>query len=311
MVGIDTIHLLLPAELSGGSHKLLDAIQHLERVSQTKNQEGRFYWNGHLKNLRVSISEHRITVQGSIAKYLNGNNVQLLSKAQLKKAILMIGKDLNLPIKMAFVNRVDIAMNLQMNQPPEMYHEHLGQAKYFKRSKTDSTLYYKKTSEQMVFYDKLDELKNHHQPYKHLPVSNLLRIEYRAMKNPANLMGLPSLQAFQIYEVGIYSALLDKFRFTFDSIEKLSKLSVDMDKIKKPKDLINTLTIAGISSIGGQDQVLKIVDELKKAKAFKRPEAYSRLRKSIRSYNKAGHLLDESELIEELKEKFITACEIK
>jgi hypothetical protein len=311
MVGIDTIHLFLPAELSGGSHKLFDAIPHLERVSHTKNVQGTFYTNGHLKNLRISISETRITVQGSLAKYLNGNNVNLLNKSQTKKAILMISRELNLPVQLATVTRIDIAMNLTMNQPPELYRKHLGQARYFKKKTFDTTVYYKKKAEEIIFYDKLDELKNHHQPYKHLLSSNLLRIEYRAMKNPANLMGLPSLQAFQIYEVGIYSALLEKFRFTFESIEKLSKLSVDMNKIKKPKDLIHTLTIAGISSIGGQDQVLKIVDELKKAKAFKRPEAYSRLRKSIRSYNKAGHLLDESELIEELKEKFLTACEVK
>ena len=132
---------------------------------------------GKLGNLKVVITEMEIKVYGSIAKYLNGDNLETLSLEKLRDAVKKLENELGVPVHKGKIKRVDLAGTFQMKEKPQLYLNKLGWLDNVTRSTFESTtLYYTKKGErQLRFYDKTREMKRKGQVVN---IANLLRYEY-------------------------------------------------------------------------------------------------------------------------------------
>jgi|GEM_PF-4058191 len=133
-----------------------------------------------LKNLYININliDRSININGSIAKYYKGNNTEVLSIEETKKAIEQLEQSLNIDLKEANVYTLEIGIILEMEQPCMIYLNMLGDKSRFEKTTIGNyTVRYslKGNKRAFTFYDKEQEQG------KALPEQyrgkNLLRIE--------------------------------------------------------------------------------------------------------------------------------------
>ena len=112
----DTVVLKLLKEDIGDKYDWRSVFNKIDPTSEYKQVEG---GSGHIKGLRVSVTEKCVKVSGSLSKYFRGTNLDSLTLSQIEKAIKQLGKDLGVPMIKADVERVDMAENFEMSRPPE------------------------------------------------------------------------------------------------------------------------------------------------------------------------------------------------
>lgn len=88
-----------------------------------------------MDNLIIKVHGSIITVEGSLVKFHEGNNLCSLNRETTKQAIDLLGDRLHLDIKSAHVTRIDIAENFEMSHNVREYLPFLG---YYPRHKRDS-----------------------------------------------------------------------------------------------------------------------------------------------------------------------------
>lgn len=140
-----------------------------------RKRHGEVTFTGKVKNFRVWGNHHYVTLQGSIAKFVKGNNLGDVTLVEVKQGIGELGAILHLPLEQALLGRVDLSCNLLVDNYPEFYFNYLGELPLFnRRVYENSTLYYEKRHKVLVFYDKVEEIKHWGSEY-------VLRFETRVM----------------------------------------------------------------------------------------------------------------------------------
>ena len=119
---------------------------------------------GTYRNLHVFITPSYVHIEGSLPKYRYGSNLVTLSREEPGNIIDEIGAALCLPLRDAFVTRVDIAAKLEMNNSPKSYFPYLSFLRNFNRSIDSGSLYYRQTYREFYFYDKVMEAKRYKDP---------------------------------------------------------------------------------------------------------------------------------------------------
>ena len=143
----DTVKLWLVSDETERITGLLTDVE--TRVKPT----GEYRHYGSLANMRVSVGNSSLTFQGSLSKYLNGNNLERFTRKQTQRAIEKMSDSLVLPINQAKVWRIDLAENFILNRPVREYLNLLGEAGRFERfSYGHKGLRYQNGMKQMVFY---------------------------------------------------------------------------------------------------------------------------------------------------------------
>ena len=96
----DTIIFLIHKKDIGDSHKWQAVLLNIFQTCEYKQVAGGCGYTG---GLRISVTENRVRIEGSLSKYYYGNNTQTLTLAHAKEAIKRLGRQLNLPIDKADV----------------------------------------------------------------------------------------------------------------------------------------------------------------------------------------------------------------
>lgn len=145
---------------------------------------------GYIRNMRVEVRGTTLIVEGSLTKWWLGNNyVRTLELWEIRGVVKGISAALGIPLEKAIVKRVDVAFNFSVKHMPWLYMRKLLYSDNFFRSNIKKeTLYFSKHDCQMVFYDKIaemksckstDEIKQGLEDFEGL---NVLRYEFRFRK---------------------------------------------------------------------------------------------------------------------------------
>ena len=121
---IDTIHLILNKTNAGKNFKwdIDKIVSNLDRVKTTVNEGGSYYKSGYLRNMRVSVNNDYIKVQGSLPKfYFLGNNLRTLTNDEIVDAMIDLSNFLELPLERSYIKRLDIARNLIVKRKVNYY----------------------------------------------------------------------------------------------------------------------------------------------------------------------------------------------
>lgn len=162
----------------GKNANLLETIPNYFEVVAEHNYNGEFVLSGNSKNLRIKVRKNRFSIENSLCKWYLGENINTLSQAQVRLANEKLSDTFHVNINEANVTRLDLAKTFQMQYPVECYLSTLGQLNRYKRLEQPNGVIYRTNSKELIFYDKIKELK--HNKGENIPHGqNLLRYELR------------------------------------------------------------------------------------------------------------------------------------
>ena len=162
----------------------------LEHLQDSWRRDDKTY-TGHIRNMGIYISPGIIIIHGSLAKFLNGENVSTLTFGQIEKAIRELENETGLSLETAIVTTVELGISLITSEPVAKYLKLFGfparftRHEYAKITGVETISYSSPTgSYQFTGYDKVQEVqsKKKQKIPESLEGKNILRLEYKIKK---------------------------------------------------------------------------------------------------------------------------------
>jgi len=299
---LDTTKLLLCREQAG--FNLEACLQYLTNLSENYRQDtGQTYITGNAGNLRVSLSEHWVTIVGSLPKFYTGTNLHTLSRPDCRRAFEKMADTLHLPVQQAKVTRLDVGLNLITDHRPELYYPYFGQSRYYTRLTQPKSITYQNNLRSKKLYNKIAESKSKGMPIPEIYAGkNVLRYEVCYMQRLNKEFKQAFITPDTITEESFYVSLIDRWCNEYEAIQKIGAIKMNTSKIKSPKDYMKQVIALALQE-KGLDMFLHHVDQLKELKTFDKPEYYSRIRSELKRLSNITTIADTPELILELNQK--------
>ncbi|MBK7042031.1 MAG: hypothetical protein IPH46_16585 [Bacteroidetes bacterium] len=172
---------------------------------------------------RISIQHNKLIISGSLCKFYHGDNLNTLSRKQVKHAIQKMAEITVLPINEFKISRLDVSDNIITSFDATEYIEiieSLGKWKEesFKQKAKFTGKYFKASEKEILFYVKWEEFikknrcKNrskllfdiigqHYAIEEFMKCSQqILRIEFRYLKNVSKCVGIENLRMKDLYK---------------------------------------------------------------------------------------------------------------
>ncbi|WP_270226812.1 hypothetical protein [Phocaeicola massiliensis] len=107
--------------------------------------------------MKIEVRNTTLIVQGSLLKYFKGYNyAECLSVWDVRKSINKLSNELNVPMRQAVINRIDIGICFSMVNVPWVYWDYLLHSDgYFRSNIKQETLYFDKYDSQLCFYPQI------------------------------------------------------------------------------------------------------------------------------------------------------------
>ena len=236
---------------------------------------------GHLGNLSVTVSDDRVKVSHSLARWYLGNNGKTMTRGDVERAVEALSDTLHLPMCDAMVTRLDVATNLMMLHPVSTYLEHLGEMKGAQRLHQPDALYYTTKGGCLTIYDKVKEQRAKREPVPELYRGRqVLRMERRYTGRLPHQLGQVVTGA-SLYNEAFYRMTIDRWRDAYRSITKIRQTTIDFDMITNKKQFYRVAALHLIESQGGQLEFLGRLSEAQKMGRLTAKQAFD-LRQAVK-----------------------------
>jgi hypothetical protein len=219
-------------------------------------QTGADHYTGHIGNMAIHETLNGVTINGSIAKYMHGENETPLTREQVAEGLYKLEKETGLNLKQAILRRVEIGTSIILQNPVAEYLRNFDPLPRYKRIKIDNTAglesvtYHTKTGAvAFCIYDKNKELAD---GGEHIPVlfqdCNIARLEYRILNRTGikSLLGNGhDLTPWNITDKETYRTLAGQFFDFYNSIPKTGRrIFIDGGRELKPSGFSEVLAEA-------------------------------------------------------------------
>lgn len=282
-----------PAEMLNtfNAKNLITSTTQYEGINSIKSTHAKY------KNFNFTLTLNRLKAFGSLNKFTEGSNIVNSSYFNDVRAINELENVLEVSLKDAIINRIDIAYNFDMDFPISNYLNVLVTPPSFKSYNfANETKEFRSKNVNLIFYDKVkEEFRRKKTPAEFKQV-NLLRYEVRLRKPTLKALGLVGLTMNDLYERAVYTKLIDTWYKYYQDIPKLSYSAFLPINFKKLSTTKECLLMRGINSLDG---IAKVLEELEKSNTT------SRVKYDIRKYlNRVkGQFILNPKLVEELNQK--------
>lgn len=299
----DTINFRLTAGDAVGVNFLEETSCYLTDIGEHVYSNG-VSLSGNLGGLKVGITSDKITVKDrSICKWFMGNNYNSMSRDDVRRAVERLSDELHLPMNLATVTRLDVASNLIMQYPIDVYTRHLGALRYAGRLEQPHGLLYNRRNESLCFYNKNREQRDKGEQIPELyQGKNVLRYEQRYLKRLPFVLKVQAVTGATLYEEDFYSAVVARWRDTYNAISKIEDIALDGKAMKGLREWDRLGRLAYIERVGGELAFLKTVDEQQKTGEITAKQAYS-IKQAAKRLKRQDGLTVKSEVIKELDSK--------
>ncbi len=224
---------------------------------------GEYRHYGNLENLRIGVYQDSLKAEGSLNKFIHGNNLVRLTRKDTEQAIEKLSDSLRLPFHQAKVYRFDLADNFILKRPVSEYLSLLGETRYFIRSTYKKQgLNYSNCRRSMIFYDKIKELKNKRQAEnitEDFQGRNVLRYELRYTKRLKSQFQ-NEIKAYHLFDENFYIRVINQWAKEYFRINKQKKLKMDTIKMQGVKDLNDQMFLYALESMGGEQVLFEIFE---------------------------------------------------
>lgn len=178
---ICTIKIEFDPKWTNFNLELQKLIKKFPKMKKGNPNNPALFW---VRNFRVTTRNKKLIIEGSLAKYFNGNNIEPFSWLDVRSAIKKLSWEIGFPLEEGILRRIDIGMNFSVDRDvleyfPEMFHLHC----YQRIHKHKTTLRFENNSHRFnfCFYDKkklvLKSRTNFDDIELVLKCKNLMRIE--------------------------------------------------------------------------------------------------------------------------------------
>lgn len=305
----DTVNFrLLQSEAGGEVNFLSETSCFLDNIGE-HSYDGNVVITGNINGLKVSLNRYQMKVKdGSLCKWFLGDNYQTMGRRDTQRAIEKLSDTLHLPMYKAAITRLDIAQNLIMKHPVEVYLNHLGQLRHATRLQEPNGLYYEQANGQLCFYDKNREQKSNREPIPELyQERNVLRFEQRYSKRIATQLKIEEVTGALLYDESFYIDLLNRWKDIYKAIQKINDIQLNLGimRTKREFQLMGILSL--IKQAGGQTQMITQINEAQKTGVLTKKQAFD-LRKVVNeACNVKDGVMIKNEAINELDKKVLEA----
>lgn len=295
---IDTVHIFLP-DVSIDDSVLSNHAHHFNDHSWSP------VVTGYVRSMRVKANSRGTTIVGSLAKFLHGDNLHTLSRADVGLSIEKLSDELCIDAQRGHVKRVDIATTLRMSSHPANYLPLLAAAPRMMRVVYEGqTVFFRNRSMVILFYDKVAELNSR----KHVHARtvdqrrahralldtvrglNLLRYEVQ-VRNMKQLFP-HGLLASGLCKCGPYRDLVSLWENAYSGIVKTTPAADEITEFARAKELLEKLAAVGLRHIGGLNVALELVKQHKSLDRAQRCRLRAKLRSlAIMMSDQNGRLL--------------------
>lgn len=309
----DTLHFKIPVNNLGmGINDFTEQLTDLLCNANNKfdSQTGELiYMGGNLSNLKIMLSQWCLKIKGSLCKYYLGDNFQTLKYSDVRLAEERLSDELHVNVSKADITRLDFGTNLIMDNPTEVYFNHLGELRYFERVQFKSGVRYQTFNKTLCLYDKNKEAKQHKEV---IPDSykgcNTLRYEVRFMHKVADQLKLNEVIGATLYDRDVYNLLFKEWQNAFSKITPINETQTDF--INKDSMKLRNLRLLGmlprIEKAGGKLQFIQQVNEAYKRGDITRRQADTRKKNCRDACGLNNDFMVECKMYAELKNKVLS-----
>lgn len=284
-------------------------------VSKTSvdNKTGETEINGYLRGMRVRIwpACKRIKIEGSLAKFLYGENITMLTRATTREAIENLSEALGIDVGKGTVASLEFGVNIVTRHEPWAYMQRLGDMPRRERTEhTRHTLYYKhkgrEQPDELTLYDKAREARKKKNRGMPIPADmrnkNILRCELSLNGRLPQQLGVPKVLASSLYEEELWAKLIGMLVGKYQSIHKNRITMIDTKRIKTERDIDRVFfsLVAKKSGVDVDGILDAVIEEMKAGNVLKNRSAYTRTKRRIKSILDSARYTEQDDLIREL-----------
>lgn len=277
------------------------------------------------------ISGTKLWIYGSLCKYYHGDNLQTLTYRETCEAIVRLIEDTELPIHLFKVTRLDISINVLLNEPTSNYIKMFEEYNKYKKVNyyedyEECGVYYKQKKRKTVLYDKyLEHTKNNKKNKKRRnntvniqreiePVldeyfeengKNVFRYEHRILKTVRENFDRDEFLFRDLMRRSVWNQMVRIGYVHFLKLPWRNTISRLPVNVKGTKELERILLRCGVEYMGGIHSVLKMIENGSKNKLYDNYQQPHRLKKKIEEIDCLTDIgvLANKELYLELREK--------
>lgn len=222
---ICTIKIEFDPKWTNFNLELQKLIKKFPKMKKGNPNNPALFW---VKNFRVTTRNKKLIIEGSLAKYFNGNNIEPFSWLDVRSAINKLSWEIGLPLEEGILRRIDIGMNFSVDKDvieyfPEIFHLHC----YQRIHKHKTTLRFENNSHRFnfCFYDKkklvLKSRTNFDDIELVLKYKNLMRIELQIEESlPLFLKRTEPVRVSELFFQNFCKLLMKKWLRLYKQIQK-------------------------------------------------------------------------------------------
>ena len=301
---IDKINLSLPR-----CRDMPDISGYLDNGNESSNvKTGEVSVFGNVENIKVMQYFGGYSIQGSLPKFLYGNNVCQLTRKEVGQAIEKLSDRLHLPLNDARVTSIEVGANICLTKQHTAYTRLLGDMTRMQRVSMADSLYYKGSGKvhprQYYFYDKVAEVrKSGGTMPQGLEAANMMRYEMRLNGRLPFQLSIPEFKGSTLQDREVYQELINRWLNGYLSINKL--VNMEDEHLKKGMSVkeAQEVFIAQQIAKGGSSMIDEFIAKLKQNECFDNRLYYNRVKSNLQKLASKTKLSVDNGDIEELTAK--------
>lgn len=263
---------------------------------------------GNVENIKVTQYFGGYSIQGSLPKFLYGNNVCQLTRKEVGLAIEKLSDRLHLPLDDADITKIEVGANICLAKQHTAYTRLLGDMPRMQRVSMADSLYYQGSGKvhprQYYFYDKVAEVrKSGGTMPQGLEAANMMRYEMRLNGRLPFQLSIPEFKGSTLQDREVYQELINRWLNGYLSINKL--VNMEDEHLKKGMSVkeAQEVFIAQQIAKGGSSMIDEFIAKLKQNECFDNRLYYNRVKSNLQKLASKTKLSVDNGDIEELTAK--------
>lgn len=271
----DTINFKITQQDVGEVDFLAEIPCYLDDVGEHYYNDELFI-SGSLNGLKVTVSSRQVKVKdGSLCKFALGSNLHTMGRQDTQRAVERLSDTLHIQMSKATITRLDLAQNIILKHPPEVYLNHLGALRSATRLQEPNGLYYNFNGGRLCFYDKTREQKTHREQISNLYEGrNVLRYEKRYTKRLAAQLKVCEVRAAMLYDEAFYIERAKDWYESYKRIQKINDITLNFEAMKTKQQLYKMAILSLVERTGGQLEMIAQIKEAQKRGDLSKKQAY-------------------------------------
>jgi hypothetical protein len=296
----------------------------LEKPSLSKPNDSDYgYLNGKIKNFKISIHYNinsekitRVSFEGSIPKFLYGNNIAQCSAEDIESVMDALSDSLRIDLSPAKITRLDVGFNFLVSNPVSYYISSINSyPRLLKINHENETVTFssKSKARTVLFYDKLKEMKDKGNKEALSSLSdfindnNILRFEVRFQKHFDPQLKIERVTFLDLCSKDTHRTLVNILIDTYNKVE-FGVIEIPSEILVSGRGgLKSFLALIGLKEYG-HDRLLSLIKNQEfdvKNPAVKRSILKKHLRELVSSNDEILHLSVKNELESKLGALYI------